>query len=175
MWKLLSDIASFKSPWIALIGERWEDDQGAILDYWRIDSSDSVIVVPEYKGNYILPARAFRPGVGRETLDFPGGRRDNGMGVEETARSILHRELGVSQSSIVSLSHIFDQPALVNSSTSNQRLHGLHARLDELGDDLRPHFKYEINEVGTRELLAELECLQCRAILLELLRSDAMP
>lgn len=47
-WQLIDTIVEIKSPWVTLIGERIKDDQDNILDYWRVEKEDSVIVVTRY-------------------------------------------------------------------------------------------------------------------------------
>jgi ADP-ribose pyrophosphatase YjhB (NUDIX family) len=170
MWKLLSDIASFKSPWLELIGEKWESEDGQLQEYWRIVSADSVIIIPEQSGEFLLPLKMFRPGVGVETLDFPGGRMALGEQPENAAVDILWRELGVAEHMIDTLTYIYDDPKMVNSSTSSQKLFGVHALLNDEMEDLVAHHRYKTDAAGTHNLLKELECLQCRALLLEFLR-----
>lgn len=163
-WDLLGQIADFKTPWIELVGERWRDDNGKTLEYWRVVAAHSVIVIPEYRQSCLLPNPQFRPGVDRATLDFPGGRLPDGAEPAEAALAILERELGVGAGGVLQLTPANDMPLLVNSSASNQLLYGFHARLDPALDlaSLKPHRAFD-----AADLLAELDCLQCRALLLE--------
>lgn len=171
-WKWISEIASLKTPWIELVGEHWRDDAGKDLEYWRTVAPDSVIVIPELNGQFLLPAPMFRPGVNRETLDFPGGRLKDDHTPTETAGEILKRELGVQTDAIAALRTINPMPLLINSSTSSQRLHGFHAVLDPQTDRsaLTPHQAYATEGTGLQDLLDRLDCLQCRALLQEHLR-----
>lgn len=168
-WKLLGQIADLKTPWIELVGERWRDDAGKTLEYWRVVAAHSVIAIPEHRGSYLLPLPQFRPGVDRATLDFPGGRLPEDAAPAEAALAILERELGVPAGGVMELVPINDRPLLVNSSASNQMLHGFHARLDPALDPaaLKPHRAFEATGVAA-DLLADLDCLQCRALLLEM-------
>ncbi|MBP0617180.1 hypothetical protein [Jiella mangrovi] len=169
-WRLLDRITEVTTPWIELVGERWLDDTGKALDYWRVVAADSVIVVTEHAGSFLLPEPSFRPGVGRRTLDFPGGRLARDADARATAHAVLARELGVREDGVVEMLPLTSAPLEVNSSASNQRLHGFIARLDPGLDRtlLLPHRAYSAKEPA--ELLAELSCLQCRALLLEALR-----
>lgn len=173
MWKYISEIARLKTPWIELIGERWRDQAGSDLEYWRTVAPDSVIVIPELEGEYLLPQPVFRPGVGKETLDFPGGRLAEGKEPAEMARAILERELGAPAAAVTALEPVAPMPLLINSSTSSQRLHGFHARLDAAGVEgrLKDHLAFAADDEALRDLLARLDCLQCRALLLEHLRN----
>lgn len=168
-WKRISNIASFKTPWIELVGERWRDEVGNDLEYWRTKAPDSVIIIPELNGQYLLPAAQFRPGVNRATLDFPGGRQARDHAPREMVAIILARELGVMPEHIAKISTINAQPLLINSSTSSQKLHGFHAMLDaDMGrSSLLPHTAYDRDGAGLQELLQALDCLQCRALLRE--------
>ena len=168
-WKLLSRICSFKTPWIELIGEHWQDDKGQLLDYWRTTTDDSLIIIPEQSGDFIFPNKIFRPGVGQMTLDFPGGRVRQGVPINTMAREILARELGVTDNSIIELENIYTDPKFINSSTSSQKLFGLYARLNGTKDDLLPHIRFGSNKSNLSRILEELQCLQCRALLLELI------
>jgi hypothetical protein len=46
-----------------MIGERLLDGAGRELDYWRVEKPDSLLVITVHRGNLILPARSYRPGV----------------------------------------------------------------------------------------------------------------
>ncbi len=79
-WQIQDCFLEFHSRWLTLIGEHWLDTQGQALEYWRIEKTDSVIVLPIQvddlaQPHILLPPASFRPGVGQVTLDFPGGRR----------------------------------------------------------------------------------------------------
>ena len=167
-WRRTAPICRVDTPWLNLIAERWEAD-GERLDYWRIEHADSVIVVPESRGRYWLPAEQFRPGVARRTLDFPGGRLTKGSAPDTTAMAVVARELGIAPSTVTMLAPINPRPYLVNSSSSDQRLFGFHARLETMppaATDALVSFATHGPEYA--DLMTRLECLQCRALLLEL-------
>jgi hypothetical protein len=83
-WQVLSRMVEVRTPWMSMIGERWREGAGRELEYWRVEKPDSLLVVTVHDGRLIAPVRAFRPGVGRTTLDFAGGRLDD--------PSTLHRQ-----------------------------------------------------------------------------------
>jgi hypothetical protein len=154
---------------LTLLGERWQDDQGQLLDYWRVEKADSIIILPRYQQTLLLPKPQFRPGLDQVTWDFPGGRWPEKTPVSPIISQILARELGLNAESIQALSPINAQGWPVNSSFSNQKLYGYLA-------DIQPDAKisthhlggcYPLTSEGIQDLLAILVCLQCRALLLD--------
>ncbi|WP_082906467.1 NUDIX domain-containing protein [Phormidesmis priestleyi] len=157
------------SRWMTLIGEHLQDQHGEILEYWRIEKADSVIVLPIQSGHILLPSPSYRPGVGQVTLDFPGGRITAGQQPEQAAIATLKRELGIEATEITQLLPLNTQGWAVNSSFSNQKLYGFVAHI-EYHTQLPVNFvvtTYPISSVGVRDLLQRFTCLQCRAVLLE--------
>ena len=173
-WQVQDRFLELHSRWMTLIGEHWLDAQGQQLEYWRIEKADSVIVLPiqpDHLGqsHILLPPASFRPGVGKVTLDFPGGRRLVGHTPEEAAIAILHRELGLEATASAHLTPLNPDGWAINSSFSNQKLYGFIAHLE--GDLLQPPelttTAYPATSTGVCQLLGKLTCLQCRAVLLE--------
>jgi hypothetical protein len=72
-WQTLERFIEIRSSWLTLIGEKLQDEQQRILDYWRVEKADSVVVVTIQSDRFLLPKPSYRPGVGYATLDFPGG------------------------------------------------------------------------------------------------------
>ncbi|WP_367155410.1 hypothetical protein [Methylomonas sp. HYX-M1] len=173
MWTYIAKIASFSSPWIELIGERWQDPNNRLIDYWRTVSADSVIIIPIQNKQILVPDKTFRPGIGIETLDFPGGRFSHVDTIETSIEEILNRELGISINQIESISSIYSNPKYINSSTSNQKLFGYYANIRSCEENnFLPHFRFNLNQHDLNDLLSQLDCLQCRALLLESLKSN---
>ena len=173
-WEKRETFFHLKTRWLELVGTRWLDSQGEVLEYWCTRGSDSVIVIPRMGNALLLPAPTFRPGVERCTWDFPGGRLEREEEPIARAREILQKELGVKPGVIRSLIPLTRTPLLVNSSTSSQRLYGYWAELDPdaSSEQLLPHASFACTHEGFSELLRLLECLQCRALLLEYLYHD---
>lgn len=173
-WHVQDRFLELHSRWMTLIGEHWLDAQGQRLEYWRIEKTDSVIVLPIQRdllgqSHILLPPASFRPGVGQVTLDFPGGRRLAGQSPEKAAIAILHRELGIEATAIAQLTPLNPDGWAINSSFSNQKLYGFIAQL-EVSISQPPELTaiaYPATATGLCQLLAELTCLQCRAVLLE--------
>jgi hypothetical protein len=173
-WQVQDRFLELHSRWLTLIGEHWQDAQGQALEYWRIEKADSVIVLPIQaddlaQPHILLPAANYRPGVGQVTLDFPGGRRLTEQTPEEAAIAILRRELGLEATAIAQLTPLNPDGWAINSSFSNQKLYGFIAYLDG-GISQSPGLTaiaYPATATGVCQLLDELTCLQCRAVLLE--------
>ena len=91
-WQTLSQIVEIRSQWITLVAERLRDNKGREFEYWRIEKSNSLLVVVEYRDLLILPQPTYRPGVARVTQDLAGGRFDESLSKRSTAQKILRRE-----------------------------------------------------------------------------------
>ncbi|MCX7791369.1 MAG: NUDIX hydrolase [Chloroflexaceae bacterium] len=168
-WERGETIVTIESPWVRLIAERWRDDQGRPLDYWRVERVHSVIVAPIQAGRLFLPRPQFRPGLGRATLDLPGGRLPADQTPLSAATAILARELGLPAGAITTLRPLNQRGWAINSSFSNQLLYGVVAWIDPAQAPALPHEALSFDRAGLRALLDRLECLQCRAVVLELL------
>ncbi|GAB4334372.1 MAG: NUDIX hydrolase [Leptolyngbyaceae cyanobacterium] len=168
-WETRDRFLDLRSHWFRLIGEHLLNDQGQLLEYWRVERAHSVIVLPIQGNQIILMAPDFRPGVGQPTYDFPGGRLPDDQTPAQAAPVILGRELGIEPTAIAQLTPINSEAWLVNSSFSNQKLYGFVAHLQPSvqipADRQGPTFA--IDPEGMHSLLAILNCLQCRALALE--------
>lgn len=169
-WQTLERFVEIRSPWLTLIGEKLKDEQEQILDYWRVEKVDSVVIITIQNGQFVLPKPTYRPGVGQTTLDFPGGRVLPEQTIVDAVSNILRRELGISKSDLIRLDPLNQNGWAINSSFSNQKLYGFIA-------EIRPEIiikpekiiptVYSQNALGIKELLQDFTCLQCRAVLLE--------
>ncbi|HEY9851975.1 MAG TPA: NUDIX hydrolase [Leptolyngbyaceae cyanobacterium] len=168
-WRVCKRFLEMRSSWLTLIGENLQDDRGDILEYWRIEKSDSVIIITLQKNQLILPQPMYRPGVGEFTFDFPGGRVPDGESPLAVVPLILKRELGIEADSIVEITPLNTKGWAVNSSFSNQKLFGFFVQIKP-SLVLSPEYvgaTYPANDSGVGDLLEVLTCLQCRALLLE--------
>lgn len=166
-WQIRDRFLELRSRWLTLIGEHLQDQEGQILEYWRIEKADSVVVVPLQGDRILLAVPSYRPGVGQVTLDFPGGRVAPGQTPQQAALITLERELGVAASEILQLSPLNSRGWAVNSSFSNQQLYGFVAEIDPGAEVLAELAAYPGTSEGVQHLLQQLTCLQCRAVLLE--------
>ena len=99
-WKTLDRYLELRSPWFTLIGEHLEDDVQQVHDYWRVERTNSVVILTIHDGTLLFPMLNYRPGLGKPTLDFPGGRISEGQTPETAARNVLEKELGVTEDAI---------------------------------------------------------------------------
>jgi hypothetical protein len=91
-WKLRDTFLNIATNWVRLIGESYTDQDGKDIEYYRVEKTDSVIVLPIYKDLIYCALASFRTGVQRSTLDFPGGRIIENKSIKDSALAILGRE-----------------------------------------------------------------------------------
>lgn len=168
-WERGETIATIESPWVRLIAERWRDDAGRQLDYWRVEHTHAVIVAAVRGDRLLLPRPQFRPGLGQATLDLPGGRLPAAAAPLDAAAAIVARELGLPPGAVRDLRLLNPSGWPVNSSFSNQLLYGVAATIDPDSTPTRPYEEARYDRAGLTDLLQRLVCLQCRAVVLELL------
>lgn len=168
-WTVGDRFAELGTPWFTLIGEHIQTDHQT-LDYWRVEKADSVIVLPIQGDRILLPPALYRPGLGTETLDFPGGRCLSSQSRPEVAQQLLQRELGTEPGAIATLKPLNSRGWPVNSSFSNQKLYGFRAELQP-GPIANLGSAYSADTTGINNLLTDLTCLQCRMVLMEWWRS----
>lgn len=168
-WKTLDRFLEIRSPWFTLLGEHLEDDRQQVIDYWRVERVDSVVLLTLQAGKLLFPRLNYRPGLGEATLDFPGGRVSEGQTPETAVPKILEKELGLSEDAIAHLTLLNPSGWPINSSFSNQKLYGFVVEIDptiSVNSELLGA-TYPTTSEGIRSLLQDLTCLQCRAVLLE--------
>ncbi len=59
-WKKLERFVELRTPWLTLIGEKLQDPQGQVLDYWRVEKADSVVIITIQGDNFLLPKPIYR-------------------------------------------------------------------------------------------------------------------
>jgi hypothetical protein len=168
-WKTLDRLVEINSHWVKLIAEHLENTEGQILEYWRVERADSVVVLTIQDNKLLFPAPMYRPGIGQVTLDFPGGRLPQGETPAVAVPGIIKKELGVTESAIANIQPINTIGWAINSSFSNQKLYGFVVQLHSEAT-VNPKSigsVYSTTPEGIHSLLKDLTCLQCRALLLE--------
>lgn len=86
---------TFECPWFRVHEETWNELSD--LDrqpFYRIESSDGVLVLAITRNEEIILIRQFRPALRRSTLEFPAGSIEEGETPEEAAVRELHEETG---------------------------------------------------------------------------------
>ena len=134
----------------------WKDNKN-IIEYWRIEKPNSIIIITTYDNYFILPIHQFRPGINKTTLDFPGGRQQTDN-ILNDAKNIICRELKIEDNDIEYIKELGNKKYIINSSFNSQLVIYLEASLKRLNEKI-PVIKYFFPEVKT--LLNDLECLQC--------------
>jgi len=168
-WKTLDRFVEINSHWVKLIAEHLETTEGQIVEYWRVERADSVVILTIQAEKFLFPTPIYRPGVASATLDFPGGRVPAQVTPAAAVPAIMKRELGVTESAIARFQPINTVGWAINSSFSNQKLYGFVAELHPTAT-VNPELigaEYSVTPEGIRDLLKKLTCLQCRALLLE--------
>ena len=163
-----------KTPWFRLIGEHLENDRGETLDYWRVERSDSVIILPLYRQTWLLPPTVVRPGAGLATWDFPGGRALMDLPLVDSALAILHRELQIPRDRVTSWKPLNPGGLWINSSFSNQKLYGFVAEIDSTYDPPPEAIGAIYKTSDSKVLLDQLTCLQCRSLLQQWLLNQGL-
>lgn len=155
-----------RSRWITVVAEHLRDSQGHELEYWRIEKSNSLLVVVEYRDLLVLPHPTYRPGVARVTQDLAGGRFDGSLSKRSAAQEILRREFRLSGAVKASITELNKTGWDVDSSTSNQQLYGVVANVDASTEIPSSQIgtSYPATVGGGRSLRDDLTCLQCRAV-----------
>ncbi len=164
-WKVRDRFLDLKTRWFVLIGEHLETEHGEELEYWRIERAHSLIVLPLWRDQVVLPAPMYRPGMGQTMLDFPGGRMATEQNPRAIALQILHRELALTEADIESLEPLNEVGWAINSSFSNQQLFGWVAHLHDGAALPEDSHRFPATGDGIQTLTAQLSCLQCRAVL----------
>ncbi len=77
------------------VGEPLEDKRGRLVEDWRVERADSAIVLLVWGARLVLPGATYRPGIGRATRDFPGGRIVPPHTAWDVAWQALQRELAI--------------------------------------------------------------------------------
>lgn len=168
-WKTLDRIVEINSHWVTLIAEHLEDSEGKVIEYWRVERADSVVILTIQNDKLLFPVSMYRPGIAETTLDFPGGRVPAGETPAAAVPAIIKKELGVTQSAIARIKPLNAIGWAINSSFSNQKLYGFLVELHP-ETTVNPALigaAYSVTPAGIRDLLTKLTCLQCRALLLE--------
>lgn len=83
----------FGCPWFRVHEEAWDDLSD--LDrqpFYRIESSDGVLVLAMTKNEEIILVRQFRQALRRNTIEFPAGSIEDGESPEEAAARELLEE-----------------------------------------------------------------------------------
>jgi len=86
---------------------------GKVHDFYVLESSDWVNVIPITPEGQVVLIRQFRHGIRKVTLEIPGGILEPGDTPEEAARRELMEETGYQASEMILLGRVHPNPAFL--------------------------------------------------------------
>jgi len=92
MPKILSEKVVFQSEWMDVLAREVEREPG--VPYYAVRTPDYANVLALTADQHVLLVRQFRPAIGAETLEFPGGLVDAGETPQQTVGRELMEETG---------------------------------------------------------------------------------
>ncbi len=83
-------------------------------DFYILESSDWVNVIPLTRLEEVILIRQYRHGIRETTLEIPGGMIEKGDSPEDTARKELREETGYIASEMILIGMVYPNPAFLN-------------------------------------------------------------
>ena len=161
-WRHIGERLRLKSRWVTVVCDQWQVADG-VIDYWRVERPNSVVVVPWTQSGVYVLAPNYRPGIASSTTDFPGGRWEE-RSSEDAAYGILKREVGLSPGDLQDLRPV-GRARNVDSSFSSQQLMVYSVKL------IAPLSTGQLSLIPIRHFTdfqkarASIDCLQCSSAL----------
>ena len=92
MPKIFSEKVVFQNEWMEVLAREVEGESGA--PFYAVRTPDYANVLALTADRHVLLVRQFRPAIGADTLEFPGGLVDAGETPQQTAGRELLEETG---------------------------------------------------------------------------------
>jgi 8-oxo-dGTP pyrophosphatase MutT (NUDIX family) len=139
------------SKWVSLIDVVVRNRDGAHELYHGMELADYVVMCARTASGLFPVVRQFRPILGIETLEFPGGMLEPGEAASETAAREVKEEAGLTVRRLVPLgSYWTDTGRLTN------RTHGFFAEIEE-ADEGPSVPELDVSFLSQSELEAAIE------------------
>ena len=116
IWKTTETRPLLHTRVFDVIGQTEVSAAGQRGDFVAIHAPDWVVVVPVYRGNFVL-VRQWRHGAGCLTTEFPAGVAEPGETPEQTAARELREETGFIAGKVTLLGSCCANPALFSNRT----------------------------------------------------------
>ncbi len=110
-WTTVSRRELLHTPVFDVLGQQERTAAGLEGEYIAIDAPDWVMVIPEYRGSFLL-VRQWRHAAECLSLEFPGGVADGGEDPAAAAERELMEETGFKPKSLIRLGVVSPNPAL---------------------------------------------------------------
>ncbi|HET6584613.1 MAG TPA: NUDIX hydrolase [Nannocystaceae bacterium] len=160
VWRVLHErhLASYRVFGVSELGMS-RIDTGQTHVFYRIDSVDWVNVIPVTADGHVVMVRQYRHGLGRATLEIPGGIVDAGESPVATAARELLEETGWQAGAIEPIGSVSPNPALFGN-----RLHAFLAtgceHVGEIVNDETEHTTVELvrrEDIDAKLLAGEID------------------
>lgn len=167
-WIKKDTITHIKTKWVDIFCELWVDNENKLLEYWRVEKDDSLIVLVTNENDFLLPKRQYRVGANTETLDFSGGRfNSKEQNIEKRAIEIASKELHIEENDLAFVKQLSSTSFIINSSFNNQKLYICLVHAKKSNQNI---IRHPIDNSNT--LLQDINCLQCNFALNLYLNSE---
>ena len=107
-WKTLNSKEVYKNKWMTVTEDEVETDSGKRLTYGIIHKKPFALIIP-WDGKYFTLVGQYRHAIRKFSWEFPQGHFEHNS-IEETAKSELKEETGLSADSMKMIGHYYLGP-----------------------------------------------------------------